>query len=127
LVNKEIELKNIAIGSTIALRNVFFATGKADVTSASFSELDRLVQLLTDVPGLKVELSGHTDNVGSESLNTKLSQSRADAVRQYLVKKGIAAGRLTAKGYGSSKPVDTNKTAEGRQNNRRTEFKITGN
>ncbi|MCI5055576.1 MAG: OmpA family protein, partial [Flavobacteriales bacterium] len=127
LVNKDIELKNIAIGSKITLKNVFFATGKSDLKPESFPELDRVTKLLNDVAGLKIELSGHTDNTGSESLNKKLSQSRADAVKQYLVKKGISASRLTAKGYGSSKPVDTNKTVEGRQNNRRTEFEIKEN
>lgn len=127
LVNKDVELKNIKVGSKIALRNVFFATGKADVTPESYPELDRLVQLMKDVPGLKVEVSGHTDNQGSEQLNTKLSQDRADAVRAYIVSKGIAGGRLTAKGYGPSKPVASNDTAQGRQENRRTELEITAN
>jgi outer membrane protein OmpA-like peptidoglycan-associated protein/tetratricopeptide (TPR) repeat protein len=127
LVNKTIELKNIKIGSKIALRNVFFDTGKSNIRSESNAELDRLVQLLKDVPSLKIELSGHTDNTGSAQNNNKLSQARADAVVAYLTSKGIAANRLTAKGYGSDKPIDTNSTASGRQNNRRTEFEITGN
>tara|TARA_B110000037_G_scaffold19257_1_gene20373 strand:+ start:90034 stop:92106 length:2073 start_codon:yes stop_codon:yes gene_type:complete len=127
LVNKKIELKNIKIGSKIALRNVFFDTGKSNIRSESNTELDRLVQLLKDVPSLKIELSGHTDNTGSAQNNIKLSQDRAAAVVAYLKSKGIAANRLTAKGYGSDKPIDTNATASGRQNNRRTEFEITGN
>lgn len=127
LVNKTIELKNIKIGSKIALRNVFFDTGKSDIRSESNAELDRLVKLLKDVPGLKIELSGHTDNTGSAQNNITLSQDRAQAVVNYLVNKGIAKNRLTAKGYGSDRPVDTNSTAAGRQNNRRTEFEITGN
>jgi len=127
LVNKDIELKNIAVGSKIALRNVFFATGKSEITSDSYSELDRLVKLLNDVSRLKVELSGHTDNTGSESLNLKLSNNRANAVVEYLTKKGIKSSRLVAKGYGSSKPVTTNDTSEGRQQNRRTEFEIIAN
>lgn len=127
LVNKTIELKNIKIGSKIALRNVFFDTGKSDIRSESNTELDRLVQLLKDVPGLKIELSGHTDNTGSPKNNIKLSQARAEAVVAYLKSKGIAANRITAKGYGSDKPIDSNNTATGRQNNRRTEFEITGN
>lgn len=127
MVNKTVELYNIRVGSKIALRNVFFATGKSDITSDSYPELDRLVQLLKDVPGLEIELSGHTDNVGSEEMNKKLSGNRAQAVVDYLVGKGIKASRMTAKGYGSSKPVATNKTAEGRQENRRTEFLITAN
>ena len=127
LVNKTIELKNIKIGSKIALRNVFFDTGKSTLRPESNAELDRLVKLLKDVPGLKIELSGHTDNTGSAQGNITLSQDRAQAVLDYLVTKGIDRGRLTAKGYGSSKPVATNDTSEGRQLNRRTEFEITGN
>jgi outer membrane protein OmpA-like peptidoglycan-associated protein len=127
MVNKTIELKNIKIGSKIALRNVFFDTGKASLRSESNTELDRLVKLLKDVPTLKIELSGHTDNTGSASGNVTLSQNRAQAVLDYLASKGINKSRLTAKGYGSSKPVSTNDTSEGRQLNRRTEFEITGN
>ncbi|WP_066758425.1 OmpA family protein [Crocinitomix algicola] len=127
LVNKTIELKNIKIGSKIALRNVFFDTGKSDIRQESNAELDRLAKLLKDVPGLKIELSGHTDNTGSAQNNIKLSQDRADAVVNYLVSKGISKSRLTAKGYGSDRPIDSNDTAQGRQNNRRTEFEITGN
>jgi outer membrane protein OmpA-like peptidoglycan-associated protein len=127
MVNKTIELKNIKIGSKIALRNVFFDTGKSTLRSESNAELDRLVKLLKDVPGLKIELSGHTDNTGSAQGNIKLSQARAEAVMNYLVSKGISKSRLTAKGYGDAKPVATNDTSEGRQLNRRTEFEITGN
>lgn len=127
MVNKTIEMYNIKVGSKIALRNVFFASGKSDIKSESNAELDRLVKLLKDVPNLKIELSGHTDNRGSEKTNTKLSQERAQAVVDYLISKGISADRLTAKGYGPSQPIDTNDTAAGRQANRRTEFLITAN
>ncbi len=127
LVNKTIELKNIKVGSKIALRNVFFDTGKSDIRSESNAELDRLVKLMKDVPGLKIELSGHTDNTGSVSGNVKLSQERADAVVNYLANNGISRDRLVAKGYGSERPVESNNTAAGRQNNRRTEFEIIKN
>lgn len=127
LVDKTIELKNIKIGSTIALRNIFFDIGKSTLRPESNSELDRLVKLLKDVPTLKIELSGHTDNTGSATLNNELSKARAEAVVTYVKGKGIAANRLTAEGYGSSKPVASNNTEAGRQENRRTEFKITGN
>jgi len=127
LVNKDIELKNIKVGSNIALRNVFFNSGKWDVKSDSYAELDRLVALLSDIPSLKIEISGHTDNVGSVSFNELLSQRRADAVVNYLVGKGVDKKRLSAKGYGQSKPVDSNNTAEGRALNRRTEFEIIEN
>ena len=127
MVNKTIELKNIKVGSKIALRNIFFDTGKSTLRPESNAELDRLVALLKDVPNLKIELSGHTDNTGSATMNESLSQDRAQAVVDYLVSKGINKSRLTAKGYGASKPIASNDTAEGRQLNRRTEFEITGN
>ncbi len=127
LVDKTIELKNIKVGSTIALRNIFFDTGKSTLRPESNSELERLVKLLKDVPNLKIEISGHTDNTGSATLNNELSKARAEAVVTYLKGKGVAANRLTSEGYGSSQPVATNNTAAGRQENRRTEFKITGN
>lgn len=127
LVNKVIELKNIAVGSKIALRNIFFDTGKSILRSESNAELDRLVKLLKDVPSLEIEISGHTDNTGSASLNERLSQDRADAVVNYLKGKGIASNRLTSKGYGSSQPIASNTTSDGRQQNRRTEFEIKKN
>jgi outer membrane protein OmpA-like peptidoglycan-associated protein/tetratricopeptide (TPR) repeat protein len=127
MINKTIELKNIKKGSKIALRNIFFDSGKSILKSESNSELDRLVKLMKDVPALVIEISGHTDNVGSESMNAQLSKDRAQAVVSYLTSKGIAASRLQAKGYGSSKPIATNDNADGRQQNRRTEFEILAN
>ena len=82
---------------------------------------------MKDVPSLKIEISGHTDNTGSASLNASLSQDRAEAVVKYLTTKGIAGSRMTAMGYGSSRPIASNGTADGRQQNRRTEFEIKGN
>ncbi|MEE2699766.1 MAG: OmpA family protein [Bacteroidota bacterium] len=127
LLEKDIELMYIDIGSKIALRNVFFEIGKSIVKEDSFAELDRLVDLMNKLPNLSVELSGHTDNTGSEVLNIRLSQKRAEAVVDYLIKKGISEDKLTAKGYGSTAPIDSNESLEGRKNNRRTEFKIIGN
>ncbi|MGC6428681.1 MAG: OmpA family protein [Flavobacteriales bacterium] len=127
MINKDIDLKNIDIGSKIALRNVFFDTGRSQVKIDSYPELDRLIQLMNDVPSLKIELSGHTDNVGGTKSNQTLSQKRADAVRTYLLSRSIDENRVIAKGYGSTKPVDTNDTKEGRANNRRTEFEIIAN
>ena len=127
LVIKDIELMYIDIGSKVALRNVFFDIGKSEVKEDSFAELNRLVALMKDLTNLKVELSGHTDNTGSNVLNQRLSQKRAEAVVEYLIQKGISSERLAAKGYGSSDPVDSNDTDHGRQNNRRTEFEILRN
>ena len=127
LVDKTIELKNIAVGSKIALRNIFFDVGKSTLRPESNAELDRLVKLMKDVPSLKIEISGHTDNTGSVKLNTSLSQDRAQAVVDYLKSKGVATSRMTAMGYGSSRPIASNNTSEGRQQNRRTEFEIKAN
>ncbi len=127
MVNKDISLKNIDIGSKIALRNVFFSTGKAEVKIDSYPELDRLIELMNSVPTLKIELSGHTDNVGNDDFNQILSQRRADAVRAYLTTRGVDKNRVTAVGYGEARPVDANDTKEGKANNRRTEFEITDN
>lgn len=127
LINKVIELKNIAVGSKIALRNIFFDTGKSTLRSESNTEIDRLVKLMKDVPKMKIEISGHTDNTGSASLNESLSQKRAQAVVNYLISKGISENRMTAKGYGSSMPIASNSTSDGRQQNRRTEFEIKAN
>lgn len=127
LVDKTIALKNIAVGSKIALRNVFFETGKAEIKSESDDELMRLVDLLKQVPGLEIELSGHTDDQGSDDFNMKLSQDRAEAVMNWLIEHGIDAGRLTAKGYGETAPIASNSTSAGRAENRRTEFLITAN
>lgn len=127
IVNKDIKLNNIQVGSNITLKNVFFNTGKWDVKEDSYSELERLVLLLSDLPELRIEISGHTDNIGNKSYNELLSQRRADAVVRYLVSKGIDKNRLIAKGYGQSIPVATNDTEEGRSTNRRTEFEIIEN
>lgn len=124
---KDIELKNIAVGNKIVLKNIFFDFNKATLRPESYAELGRLIKLLGDVPSLKIEISGHTDNVGSAEYNQKLSESRAKAVVDFLTKSGIDAGRLTFKGYGMNAPIAKNDTEEGRQENRRTEFKILSN
>lgn len=106
----------------IALRNVFFETASAELRPESSAELDRLADLLKQFPSLRIQLNGHTDNVGQPAYNLSLSENRAKAVYDYLIKKGIDARRLKFKGFGESKPVDTNDTEEGRARNRRTEF-----
>ncbi len=124
-VEKNIEMKKVAVGSKIVLRNIFFDFDKATLRPESYAELDRLTKLLTDVPSLKIEISGHTDNKGSDEYNQKLSEMRAKSVVDYLIKeKKIASDRLEYKGYGETQPIATNDTDEGRQLNRRTEFKI---
>jgi outer membrane protein OmpA-like peptidoglycan-associated protein len=123
-INKDIQLKKIAVGSKIILKNIFFDFDKATLRKESTAELERLIALLNEVGSLRIELSGHTDNKGAAAYNQKLSEDRARAVVDYLVKKGINASRLESKGYGMTSPVAGNDTDEGRQQNRRTEFKI---
>lgn len=123
-VEKNVELKKIDIGKSIVLKNIFFDFDKATIRPESANELERLIKLLNENPTLKIELGSHTDSKGSDEYNQKLSQSRSQSVVTYLIGKGIATDRLVAKGYGETVPVATNDTDEGRQQNRRTEFKI---
>jgi outer membrane protein OmpA-like peptidoglycan-associated protein len=121
---KDIELKKVVIGKSIVLNNIFYDFDKATLRSESMAELDRLINLLNENPTIKIELSSHTDDKGSDDYNQKLSQQRAQSVVDYLIQKGISTDRLTAKGYGETVPVAPNDTDENRQLNRRTEFKI---
>lgn len=122
----EIPLSKIKVGNAIVLNNVFFATNEYTLKKESKVELDKLVIFLQQNPTLKVELSGHTDDVGSDSNNQVLSQNRSNSVVNYLVDHGANAGMITAKGYGETKPIADNKTEDGRAKNRRTEFEILG-
>lgn len=123
---KEITLKpfGFAVGSKIILRNIFYDFSKATLRDASRAELERLHKILIDHPELRIRILGHTDNVGSDEYNRKLSDERAKSVVDYLVKRGIAADRLEWKGLGETAPIDSNETPDGRQANRRTEFEI---
>lgn len=108
----------------VVLRNVFFATGSAELLPASLNELNRLKSLLEEKPGLHIQINGHTDNVGSDADNLELSAQRARAVYEFLVKEGIDPARLSYKGFGETNPVADNQTEAGRQLNRRTEFQV---
>jgi len=122
---KDIPLQPIELEAAIVLRNLFFETNKYDIQSESEVELDRVVQLLVDNPSVKIQIEGHTDNVGTATDNQKLSEARARSVVNYLIIKGIKGSRLTAKGFGATQSIADNKTEEGRAQNRRTELKIT--
>jgi outer membrane protein OmpA-like peptidoglycan-associated protein len=126
IYRKDIALSPIEINANVVLRNIFFDVNKAELQPASQSELDKLAQLLLDNPGLRIEIGGHTDNIGTVADNLTLSNNRAKAVVNYLVAKKIPVTRLVAKGYGAGKPVADNKTEEGRALNRRTELKVIG-
>ncbi|MDB5257048.1 MAG: yiaD [Chitinophagaceae bacterium] len=125
-IERDLYLSPIEVGKTIMLNNVFFVKSKAELLPGSFSELDRLVKVLTDNPELKIEISGHTDNVGDAALNLKLSEDRVATIKNYLISKNISAKRLSGKGYGGSKPIASNATEETRKLNRRVEFIIVG-
>jgi outer membrane protein OmpA-like peptidoglycan-associated protein len=101
-----------------------FESGKSVLTVSSYSEIDHLLNILQDDPKMRIEISGHTDKTGSEPINFKLSEARAKAVMDYLVKKGIAQSRIEYKGFGSLQPISDNTTPQGRAKNRRVEFKI---
>lgn len=126
-VTKDIYLKPLKVGKSIVLNNVFFDFDVGDrVKKESIPELNRVTRLIKANPDLKIEIAGHTDVIGSAEYNKKLSLQRAKTVVDYLVKNGVDPDRLVYKGYGFNKPVADNSTPEGRQKNRRTEFKIIG-
>jgi len=106
------------------LDNVYFGSNKATLREASYKELNELVEYMERRKHIRVEIAGHTDNVGSKEANLELSRRRAGRVKAYLVSQGIAEGRIEAKGYGEDHPVAGNNTEAGRQKNRRTEVRI---
>jgi outer membrane protein OmpA-like peptidoglycan-associated protein len=125
VVEKDVYLDQIKEGTKIILKNIFFDTGKSTLKPASMNEIDMVYKLMVDNPTMQIELSGHTDNVGSAEMNKKLSLARASVVVKELVKRGISADRMTSVGYGLDQPIAPNTTAAGRAENRRTEFKVT--
>ena len=123
-IERNLLLTPMKVGSKIALNNVWFVQSQPVLLPTSHGELDSLVQILKDYPTMKIEISGHTDNVGDAKLNKKLSEDRVVAIKKYLTDRGIAATRLTGKGYGSSRPIASNDREETRRLNRRVEFTI---
>ncbi len=107
-----------------AFNNLLFESGEDVIKSSSFASLEKLGEVLLDNEGVDLALEGHTDNQGDEDENWDLSDRRAKAVKQFLVDYGVSGSRISAKGFGESKPVDSNDTSSGRKNNRRVEMKI---
>ena len=120
----EIKMMPLEAGTKFELRNVFFETAKFDLKSTSYPELNYIVDILKANPSLNIIVAGHTDNLGNAANNQLLSENRAKSVMNYLIEKGIPADRLNSKGYGASKPIQSNDTEEGRAKNRRTEIEI---
>jgi outer membrane protein OmpA-like peptidoglycan-associated protein/Tol biopolymer transport system component len=121
---RTVTLEPLKPGKTLVLRNVYFDTDQSVLKPESRTELKRLVTLLQKNPELKIEIQGHTDNRGGKAHNQQLSESRAAAVKTFLVEQGIATNRLNSKGYGDSRPIADNGTEEGRAKNRRTQIEI---
>jgi len=123
-LKKDFYLDKVEVGKKVVLENIYFETNSSKLKSTSYPELERVVRLMKNNPGLKLEISGHTDNVGSYLANKRLSEDRARSVVEYLQKQGVSRSRLTFKGYSFTQPIATNDTPEGRQKNRRVEFKV---
>lgn len=124
LLSKNFKLKPIAIGAKIVINNLLFKAGKSTLQAQSYAELDKFSELLSKNPTVRIEVSGHTDNVGSASVNKKISRSRALTVKNYLVSRGIEDSRVEYVGYGFDQPIAPNDTPEGREKNRRVQVKV---
>jgi outer membrane protein OmpA-like peptidoglycan-associated protein len=123
-ITLDVELEKVKEGSVSVLKNIFFDTDKYDLQEKSITELQKIIRFLNENPATRIEISGHTDNVGSVTYNRQLSENRAKSVYNYLTKNGVDPKRMMPKGYGADKPVGSNDTEEGRQLNRRIEFKV---
>ncbi|MEP2773438.1 MAG: OmpA family protein [Fulvivirga sp.] len=124
-ITRNVQLRKLRTGTRSVLRNIYFDFNKASFKKESYDELNKLETMMASNAGMEIEISGHTDNIGSKAYNKKLSQLRANAVKEYLVNKGIDARRVKAVGYGEERPLASNDDEkEGRELNRRVEFKV---
>ncbi|HCB63194.1 MAG: hypothetical protein A2W93_11515 [Bacteroidetes bacterium GWF2_43_63] len=124
--NVNVDLEPVELGKAYRMKDIYYESNSADLTPESKKVLDEFTEFLIENPNIKVKIQGHTDNIGSDAFNLTLSENRAHSVYNYLVSMGLSASRLSYKGFGETKPVDTNDTEVGRAMNRRTEFLITG-
>jgi outer membrane protein OmpA-like peptidoglycan-associated protein len=124
--NRILDTRDTDRGLVVNLSDVLFDTGKFDLRSLAREKLARFSGIVLGHPGLRLDIEGYTDSVGSDEFNMKLSEQRAEAVRQYLAAQGLADTAMTAKGFGKSLPVADNATAAGRQQNRRVEIVVSG-
>jgi len=123
-INLDEDVIDLKPGEILVTNNILFDFAKSLLRNESYAELDKIVRMMRANPNMKLELSAHTDEIGNAKRNQDLSDDRAFAAKQYLISKNIEADRIIAKGFGKTKPIATNKTEEGRQKNRRVEFKI---
>jgi outer membrane protein OmpA-like peptidoglycan-associated protein len=126
VIDRNFYVTPLEVGQSIEIENIYFETGSSVLKPESFRSLNALIGFLKEYPNVVVEIGGHTDNVGSATLNEALSEGRAFAVAEYVISQGINAQRVVSKGYGFSKPVASNQTEEGRNRNRRVDFTILG-
>ncbi|MGE0077725.1 MAG: OmpA family protein [Bacteroidales bacterium] len=125
-IPKNFYVTPIEVGQTVNIDFIYFETGKSKLKPVSFRSLNSLVEFLNEYPNVMVEIGGHTDNVGSVTVNQRISEQRAKSVAEYVISMGVPANRITSKGYSSKKPKVSNATAKGRAQNRRVEFTIIG-
>jgi outer membrane protein OmpA-like peptidoglycan-associated protein len=125
-LNSVLQTRDSARGLIVNMSDVLFDTGKYTLKSGAREKLSKVAGILLAYPGLNIEVDGHTDNVGGDEFNQKLSDQRAGSVRDYLIAQGVATNSVTAKGFGKTQPIDTNDTAAGRQINRRVELVVSG-
>ncbi|HNP18238.1 MAG TPA: OmpA family protein [Fulvivirga sp.] len=126
-IERTVRMRKLKMGTRSVLSNIYFNFDKATFKDESYNELNKLESMMSQNTGMQIEISGHTDNIGSKAYNKNLSQRRANAVKDYLVKKGVDARRIIAVGYGEERPLASNDDEkEGRELNRRVEFKVTG-
>lgn len=123
-MTKNLQLQPIEVGVVVRLRNIYFDYNKATLKKESFVELNKVVAFMNENPTVEIEIEGHTDSDGPDERNQTLSQNRSQSVVDYIASQGILKSRMQAKGFGESKPIDTNDTPEGRANNRRVEFTV---
>ena len=126
-MRKALILVPIEAGQIVRLNNIFFDSGKSILKTESYPELERLIKVMKENSGMNIQVVGHTDDIGEVDANLKLSIDRAMSVEKYLIEKGIKISRVISTGFGESKPIATNETEEGKQQNRRVEFKILKN
>jgi outer membrane protein OmpA-like peptidoglycan-associated protein len=125
-LNSILQTRDSARGLIVSMSDVLFDTGKYSLKSGAREKLAKVAGILLAYPGLNIEVGGYTDNVGSDGMNQKLSESRASSVRDYLVREGVSPNSVTAKGFGETQPVTSNDTSAGRQQNRRVELLVSG-
>lgn len=127
IIEKPVPLQPTGVNRLIRLEKLIFALGKAKISEASYEELDELVAMLKNNENMQIQLEGHTDFRGNEKLNMKLSEERVEAVKDYLVSKGISKRRIKTKAFGGSRPLSREDDAESRRRNRRVEVRILSN